>query len=55
MVAFHFLLNCDSRLTIAQNDDDARLFIDQLSVDPRRITIIRGSGVDLEQFKPHGC
>jgi len=52
VVAFHFLLNCDSTLTIAQNDDDARLFIDQVSVDPRRITIIRGSGVDLEQFKP---
>ena len=52
MVAFHCLLNRDSTLTIAQNDDDARLFIDQVSVDPRRITIIRGSGVDLEQFKP---
>ena len=52
MVAFHFLLNRDSTLTIAQNDDDARLFVDQVSIDPRRITIIRGSGVDLEQFKP---
>ena len=52
MGTFHFLLNRDSTLTIVQNDDDARLFIDQVGVDPRRITIIRGSGVDLEQFKP---
>ena len=52
MGTFHFLLNRDNTQTIVQNDDDARLFIDQVGVDPRRITVIRGSGVNLEQFKP---
>jgi len=50
--AFRFLLNRDSTRTIVQNDDDARLFIDQVGVDPLRITVIRGSGVNLEEFKP---
>jgi glycosyltransferase involved in cell wall biosynthesis len=50
--AFRLLLNRKNTRTIVQNDDDARLFTDRIGVDPSRITVIRGSGVDLEQFQP---
>lgn len=50
--AFRFLLNRDNTRTIVQNDDDRRLFIERIGVNPDRITVIRGSGVNLDQFKP---
>jgi glycosyltransferase involved in cell wall biosynthesis len=50
--AFRFLLNRANTRTIVQNDDDRRLFTKRIGVDPDRIRVIRGSGVDLDQFKP---
>lgn len=50
--AFRFLLNRANTQTIVQNDDDRRLFTKRIGVDPEKIRVIRGSGVDLNQFKP---
>lgn len=41
----------DSRL-ILQNPDDASMFTQQLLVDPSRVRLIRGSGVDCQRFAP---
>ena len=46
--AFRVLLNRANTCTIVQNADDAALFIERIGVDPERIQIIRGSGVDLD-------
>ncbi|HOV04622.1 MAG TPA: glycosyltransferase family 4 protein [Kaistiaceae bacterium] len=37
---------------IVQNDDDRRLLTDIVGIDESRITIIRGSGVDISAFAP---
>lgn len=38
--------------TIFQNPDDVSLFIGRKLIDPPRVTLIRGSGVDLDAFYP---
>lgn len=37
---------------IMQNHDDPRLFIEAKVVPPDEVVVIRGSGVDLDQFRP---
>ena len=37
--------------TIVQNPDNAR-FVEALGVSPERISLVRGAGVDLRQFRP---
>ncbi|MGY8960801.1 MAG: glycosyltransferase family 1 protein, partial [Alphaproteobacteria bacterium] len=49
---FRYLLNRDNTLTIVQNADDAKLFVERIGVAPQRLRIIRGSGVDVDRFKP---
>ena len=49
---FRFLLNRPASRVIVQNPDDAALFTGRIGVAPHRITIIRGSGVDIESFRP---
>ena len=39
---------------IFQNPDDAELFIREKLVEPEKVKVILGSGVDLEYFKPSG-
>lgn len=50
--AFRFLLNRPSSRVIVQNPDDFALFAEDIGVAPERISIIRGSGVDIEHFRP---
>ncbi len=49
---FLFLLNRKYSQVIVQNPDDRALFEDRIGVDPRRIAVIRGSGVDIAEFHP---
>jgi glycosyltransferase involved in cell wall biosynthesis len=49
---FRYLLNRNNTLTIVQNADDAKLFVERVGIASERIRIIRGSGVDIERFKP---
>ncbi|MEZ5841977.1 MAG: glycosyltransferase, partial [Hyphomicrobiales bacterium] len=37
---------------IVQNEDDRRLLVDSVGIDAGRITIIRGSGVDISAYTP---
>jgi len=37
---------------IFQNPDDRSVFLESRLVDPKRVTLIRGSGVDLQHFSP---
>lgn len=46
------LLNGQGCHTILQNTDDARILLDKKILDDRHLTIIRGSGVDLDIFTP---
>ena len=50
--AFRFLLNRPASQVIVQNPDDFALFAETVGVAPSRITIIRGSGVDIEHYRP---
>lgn len=47
-----FLLNRSNSRTILQNGDDRDLLTQRIGVKPGNISIIRGSGVDTEKFKP---
>lgn len=49
---FRFLLNRPASRVIVQNPDDRALFTGRIGVAPQRITIIRGSGVDIDHFRP---
>ena len=50
--AFPFLLNRGRVITIMQNDEDREIFR-ELGVDvDRRVTMVRGSGVDIDRFSP---
>jgi glycosyltransferase involved in cell wall biosynthesis len=37
---------------IFQNPDDRSVFLESRLVDPKRVTLIRGSGVDIQRFSP---
>lgn len=50
-LAFRFLNNRPATRLIVQNDDDRALF-ETMGVKARRIEVIRGSGVDIDHFRP---
>jgi glycosyltransferase involved in cell wall biosynthesis len=50
--ALRFGLNSPRGALIVQNSDDARTILDSRLVADQRLTVIRGSGVDIEIFKP---
>ncbi len=50
--AFRFLLNRSNSRVIVQNPDDFALFVDTVGVSPHRVSVIRGSGVDTDKFRP---
>ncbi|MBW7852388.1 MAG: glycosyltransferase family 4 protein [Rhodospirillales bacterium] len=50
--AFRLLLDRPGQHVIVQNPDDRRLLVDAGTVGAKRISIIRGSGVDCEHFRP---
>ncbi|NKB59072.1 MAG: glycosyltransferase [Alphaproteobacteria bacterium] len=49
---FRFLLNRPASRVIVQNPDDRALFENTIGVAPHRITVIRGSGVDISRYQP---
>lgn len=50
--AFRLLLDRPGQHVIVQNPDDHRLLVDAGTVGAKRISVIRGSGVDCEHFRP---
>jgi len=52
MGAFRFLLNREGSRLILQNPDDVKYFIQNRIIEPQKVALIRGSGVDLQQFYP---
>jgi glycosyltransferase involved in cell wall biosynthesis len=51
-MAFRFVLRRRNSRFILQNPDDLRLFVEQRLVAADRLTMIRGSGVDIDHFQP---
>jgi glycosyltransferase involved in cell wall biosynthesis len=49
---FRVLLNAGSNVLILQNPDDATMLVAGGLVEPSRVRLIRGSGVDTERFHP---
>jgi glycosyltransferase involved in cell wall biosynthesis len=47
-----FLLNRPNHRALLQNEADKQLLVTKLGVLPEKITIIRGSGVDMRLFQP---
>ncbi|MHB8223806.1 MAG: glycosyltransferase family 4 protein, partial [Desulfurivibrionaceae bacterium] len=52
--AFRLLLNRPGSSLIVQNPDDFRYFKQSGLIDPKKIAMIRGAGVDMQQFAPVG-
>lgn len=50
---FRFLLNRPASRVIVQNPDDHALFAETIGVATQKISIVRGSGVDIERYTPH--
>jgi len=50
--AYRMLLNRPNHRLILQNPDDVDLFIDSHLIEPEKIALIRGAGVDTLQFAP---
>lgn len=50
MRSFKFLLGGPRNVLVLQNDDDASLMINQARLQPETIRLIRGAGVNLEDF-----
>jgi glycosyltransferase involved in cell wall biosynthesis len=50
--AFKFLLAAPASRLIVQNNDDGAFFIREIGLDPDKVILIRGAGVDTEQFQP---
>jgi glycosyltransferase involved in cell wall biosynthesis len=50
--ALKLLIDRPGTLTLVENPDDARLLTTRRLVDPARLRVIRGSGVDLSQYDP---
>jgi len=51
---FRFLFNYDNLRLILQNKDDSNYFINNCLIREKRISIIRGSGVDTKKFYNRG-
>ncbi len=50
-LSFRFFLNRQNTHVLLQNPDDVQLMCDDVVLDRERITLIRGSGVDTDQFR----
>lgn len=48
---FRTLLKCGTGKIIVQNPDDGAALVRECAIEPERITLIRGSGVDLDRFE----
>jgi len=51
-MAFRLLLNREGSKVIVQNPDDRQMLVDGQSASEDRITMIRGSGVNIRHFSP---
>jgi glycosyltransferase involved in cell wall biosynthesis len=51
-LGYRLLLNRTCSRLLVQNQDDLALFVQRRIVDAARVTLIRGSGVDLSRFRP---
>ena len=49
---FRFLLNRPNSFLLLQNQEDRDLLVSEVGVRPEKTTIIRGSGVDVNEFQP---
>lgn len=49
---FRMLLNNRRSRLIVQNLDDMRMLVEACNIDVGRVTLIRGSGVDIARFRP---
>lgn len=49
---FRFLLNRPNSFLLLQNSEDRDLLVTEVGVSPEKTTIIRGSGVDVNEFQP---
>lgn len=49
-VGFRWLLSGKGNVLILQNPDDSALLIDRIQIDPENIRLIRGAGVNTQQF-----
>jgi glycosyltransferase involved in cell wall biosynthesis len=50
--SLRFLLNRPNQQVLLQNQEDKQLLVSRLNVSPEKVTIIRGSGVDMNLFQP---
>jgi glycosyltransferase involved in cell wall biosynthesis len=48
---FHFLLNRPNSFLLLQNKEDRDVLVAEVGVPPEKTTIIRGSGVDVNEFQ----
>ena len=53
VIAFRYLLNDKSYKTIVQNPDDEYYLKNYIGISEQNIIMIKGSGVDIDYFKPH--
>lgn len=51
-VAFRALLNRQNSVVLLQNPDDRRMLVESKTILPERTALIRGSGVDIQRFRP---
>ncbi len=51
-LAFRFFLGRGRNRVIVQNVDDRAFFLDRIGIDPDRVVLIQGSGVDTSEFRP---
>ena len=51
-LAFRILLGRGRNRVIVQNVDDRKFFSDVIGIDPERVVLIQGSGVDTSDFSP---
>ncbi len=50
--SLRFLLSRSNNQVLLQNQEDKQLLVSKLNVSPEKITIIKGSGVDMSLFQP---
>jgi glycosyltransferase involved in cell wall biosynthesis len=50
--AFRVFLNRPNSRVLVQNEQDRELIVTEMGASPDRVTLIRGSGVDMQQFVP---
>lgn len=49
---FAVLLRRPNSRLIIQNRDDAEMFIHEIGIDPGLLSLVRGSGVDIDRYRP---